>query len=167
MRIQHLTILNTREAKRLHEQLEQQYGYKGKMPYAFLQSNKDKVYIIHKDVDQVELQTLRVDTLGLYFMTLHYPHEKGKKTSEFQLRLSIEGSQLIGPQATKNVLDLTKEQTKAWFRGEDLEIDPSCTGFQIIRHQSDYLGCGKASSGKLYNYLPKTRRIVPEHTPNE
>ncbi len=157
MKIKHLTVLNSRDVKKIYEQLEQQYGFKEKLPYAFLKSNKDKLYIVHRDIDHIDSEDLKIDTLGLYFATQH-PTE---------LRLSMEGSQFLGAHATKNVLELTKEQTKAWFRGEDLSISPDLIGFQIVRHDLDYLGCGKASHGKLYNYLPKTRRIVPEHTPNE
>ncbi|MEK6963564.1 MAG: hypothetical protein AABX70_04000 [Nanoarchaeota archaeon] len=157
MKIKHLTVLNSREVKHICEQLEQQYGFNEKLPYAFLKSNKDKLYIVHRDIDHIDADDLKIDTLGLYFAT-QYPQE---------LRLSMEGSQILNVQANKNVLELTKEQTKAWFRGEDLQVPPELTGFQILRCGSDYLGSGKAANGKLYNYLPKTRRIIPEHTPNE
>lgn len=157
MKIKHLTVLNSRDVKHIYEQLEQQYGFKEKLPYAFLKNNQDKLYIIHRDVDEIDAQDLHIDTLGLYFAT-QYPEA---------LRLSMEGSQILGVNAHKNILDLTKEQTKSWFRGEDLEVPSELNGFQILRSGPDYLGCGKASKGKLYNYLPKTRRIIPEHTPNE
>lgn len=157
MKIRNLTVLNTREVKQIHEQLEQEYGYQGKLDYAFLKNNRDRIYILHRDIDKVPIDKLRIDSAGLYFAT-SYPSA---------LRLTMEGSQIIGPQAKKNVLDIDKEQTKAWFRGEDLVVDKALQGFHLIRHSKDYLGCGKARDGKLYNYLPKTRRIIPEHTPNE
>ena len=144
MKIKHLTVLNSREVKQIHEQLEQQYGFDQKLPYAFLKSNKDKLYIVHRDVDKIDASDLKIDTLGLYFAT-QYPGE---------LRLSMEGSQLLSSNAHRCVLELTKEQAKTWFRGEDLPVSPDLAGFQIVRHGSDYLGCGKAAKGKLYNYLP-------------
>lgn len=164
MKISSLTVLNTREVKQVREQLEEQHGFKGELPFVFLKSNRDRLYVIHRDVEKVKTEELRIDSMGLYFAT--QPFEKNRKENA-ELRLSVEGSQIIGPKATKNILEINKEQAKAWFRGEDLEIDGKLQGFCLVKHEKDYLGSGKAGSGKLYNYLPKTRRIIPEHTPNE
>jgi NOL1/NOP2/fmu family ribosome biogenesis protein len=74
------------------------------------------------------------------------------------MRLSIEGSQIIGPKATKNILEINDEQTKQWFKGEDLEMNGNFSGFLIIKYKDDFLGTGKYSNGKILNYIHKNRR---------
>ncbi|RMF06600.1 hypothetical protein D6764_01915, partial [Candidatus Woesearchaeota archaeon] len=36
------------------------------------------------------------------------------------------------------------------------------SGFQIVRSGGDFLGCGKASQGRLFNYVPKARRLATD-----
>ena len=80
---------------------------------------------------------------------------------ENEIRLSIEGSQIIGPKAAKNVVEINEEQTKEWLKGEDLEIDgkSNYSGFVIIKHNADFLGTGKYKENKILNYVSKSRRI--------
>ena len=76
------------------------------------------------------------------------------------IRLSIEGSQIVGLKAAKNVVDLDEEETKRWFKGEDLEKEcKDCSGFVVLRHKNDFLGTGKYTNGKILNYVSKTRRV--------
>ena len=74
-----------------------------------------------------------------------------------ELRLSIEGSQIIGKGSDKNIADI--EDTRAWLRGEDLELVGDYSGFVIIRHNKDFLGCGRYKEGKILNFVPKARRL--------
>jgi len=76
------------------------------------------------------------------------------------IRLSIEGTQIIGQKATKNVVELNEEETKKWFKGEDLDKEcKDCSGFVILKHKNDFLGNGKYSNGKILNYVGKVRRV--------
>ena len=76
-----------------------------------------------------------------------------------ELRLSIEGSQLIGKAAKKNVVEISDCQVKKWLFGNDIEIGTACEGFVIVRNKNDFLGTGKIKDGVLLNFIPKTRRI--------
>ena len=77
-----------------------------------------------------------------------------------EIRLSIEGSQLVGPKATKNIAEITEQQAKQWLKGEDLEIkDNHYSGFIIIKHDNYFLGAGKYKENKILNYVGKSRRI--------
>jgi NOL1/NOP2/fmu family ribosome biogenesis protein len=93
--------------------------------------------------------------MGLYVAA----YMKGK------LRLTIEGAQLIGPHATKNVVALNDEETAAWLAGGNIPLDiieadvesiPDGT-FVIVKHAADWLGCGRKADAFLYNYVPKSR----------
>ena len=76
------------------------------------------------------------------------------------IRLSIEGSRIVGPKAAKNIVELDEEQVRNWFKGGDLELEcKDCSGFVILKHKNDFLGTGKYKEGKILNYVSKTRRI--------
>jgi len=126
-----MLFLNTRQIKEITKKLKNQFGFDGKLDFAFLKSTKNKIYIVTKDIGNIEYEELRMDTMGNYF-----------GTDEDDIRLSIEGSQLVGPFSTKNILDLNEEQMQQWFHGEDVEIQ-GVNGFHIIKYKSDYLVCYK------------------------
>jgi len=152
--MQRLNILNKKEIKRILELIKEQWGVKLSLDVVFLKSNKEKLYIAGKEVFTIDLKKLRVNSLGLYFGELR----------ESTLRLSIEGSQIVGPKATKNVIELTDEELKTWLKGGNivLRTGNSYSNFVIIEHKNDFFGCGKYSNGKLLNYFPKVRRIYAE-----
>ena len=69
--------------------------------------------------------------------------------------------QIFGKYATKNILELTKEQTKTIIEGFDLDIEKSnCSdGYVIFKYKNFFLGCGLLKDGKLKNMIPKAKRI--------
>jgi len=109
---------------------------------------KNKIFIITKDISKIDLNELRINSLGMYFGVLY----------ENTIRLSIEGSEIVGKTAKKNFLELNDRDADLWMSGQDFEIDSNLSGFIIIKHNNYFLGCGKMVSGKLYNYVPKERR---------
>jgi NOL1/NOP2/fmu family ribosome biogenesis protein len=154
---QHLRILNSKEIKEVHEKLRDQFGFTGKVGAAMLLSEKkEKVYLFTQDLAGVDISRLRIDTMGLYFASFFGG----------LIRLSIDGSQIVGPRCTKNILDITKEEMQTWLRGEKLALselsrrpDETPTGFVLVRYGGDYLGCGKIAGDLVLNYIPKTRYI--------
>lgn len=153
MKIKNFEILNSKAIKELVKLLQQQWGYDAKLECGFLQKEND-IFLITKDVDKIALGELNVNSLGLYFAELR--HE--------QLRLSIEGSQIIGKTAKKNVLEISDAQMRQWLKGENLDApDGSSTcddnAYLIIKHDTDFFGCGRIKDGKLLNFVPKARRL--------
>jgi len=146
-----LKIQNSKEIKNIKKMLEEQFGYSD-IDYGFLINNKGKIYIINKEIANIDTAQLRVDTYGLYFGEL--------KNDE--LRLTIEGSQLIGPHASKNILELTKEESRDWLRGKDLEIKTELKGYVLIKSGKDFFGTGRIRENTVLNFVPKTRRIKIE-----
>lgn len=148
------TILGSREIKVFFKELEKQFG---KIPENFKElvfiKGKEKVYIITRDIDNVNMTNIRINSIGLYIVEI----------KNEQLRLSIEGAQLIGPHATKNVCELTKEQLKKWFKGEDIQVEGQYEGFVILKYENDYVGSGRYSEGTITNFVPKARRILEMH----
>ena len=147
--MQNLKILNKKQTKEILSLIKKQWGADFKEDYAFLKNEKGKVYLINKDISKINLEKIRINCLGLYFA----------KIITNEIRLSIEGSQLIGPLAKKNILELNEKQAKEWMSGNDLEIKGKHSGFLLIKHKTDFLGTGKCRDEKVFNYVGKARRI--------
>ena len=145
-----LKILNSREIKEIYAMIEGQWGAKLKLDYGFLKNSKNRIFIISNDISKIDLSKLRLNSVGMYFCEID---SKG-------IRLSIEGSQLVGQKAIKNIVELNEDETKKWFKGEDLEKEcRDCIGFVILKNKNDFLGTGKYSNGRILNYVGKSRRV--------
>ena len=148
--MQELKILNNKQIKEIYRMIDKQWGIKIKLDYGFLRNSKSRVFIVSKDISKININKLRLNSVGMYFC------ETGKAV----IRLSIEGSQIVGPKATKNVVEVDEDEIKKWLKGEDLEKEcKDCNGFVILKHKNDFLGTGKYSNGRILNYVGKSRRI--------
>ncbi len=153
------------DKKQLLKQLQNQFKTKDLKEYfqdkSFLLSNKDKIYLLTttliNDILSAKLdKLLNIQNLGVYFARKQDQH----------LRLSPEGSQLVGPLAKINILEIDNNQTNLWFRGFDIqltktqkdELNPQGP-YIILKNKEDFLGCGKFTGDKILNFLPKERRI--------
>lgn len=154
-------ILNSKETKHILEKIRDQYGYdidKNELDYAFLMNKDKRIYIISKDLARVPYDEMKIDGIGIYFGELYNE----------RLRLSIEGAQIIGKHSTKNIYDLDYDQMISWIKGNDIEFKDVGEDFVIVRYKEpktqkyDILGCGKynKSTGKLINYVSKSRKLV-------
>ncbi|MGV8141474.1 MAG: methyltransferase RsmF C-terminal domain-like protein [Candidatus Woesearchaeota archaeon] len=157
--INNLRILNSKETKHLAERLLEQYGYdydKKANGYVFLMNKDNRIYIISRNIADVPYDDMKIDSIGMYFGELY----------KDSLRLSIEGSQIIGPYADKNVIEIDKEQMLDWIRGMDVIYEDTGKDFIIIKHvneesgKTDFLGAGKYKDGKIMNYVSKSRKLV-------
>tara|TARA_Y100000034_G_scaffold40026_2_gene49308 strand:- start:736 stop:1257 length:522 start_codon:yes stop_codon:yes gene_type:complete len=170
--MKNLKILNSKQLKPIKQLLKQQFDADFDFSkYAVLLSSKDKIYIANKDIftdKNLDLYKLRVNSIGIYFAYI--------KNNE--LRLSIEGSQLVGPIAKTNIITLSDKEFNQWIQGIDIDKSAhkkpspshppkekqqynSITNnkFVIIKHNTDYIGCGKTKDNRILNFVPKTRRI--------
>lgn len=142
-----LQILNKKEINNILFLLDKQFNFKDKLDYVFLQHENGKLYIVNKDVFDIDFKKININNLGVYFGQLKHN----------ELRLSIEGSQLIGPFSKRNILDL--EEKGDWMKGIDIDYNGELTGFVLLKHGKDFLGCGKVINNKILNYIPKERRL--------
>ena len=147
--MENLTILNSKEKKNIYMLINEQFGCDLGKEYEVFMNSRNRIFLLNKDFVKIDISQLRVNSLGLYFGEIY----------NNELRLSIEGSQLIGKTAKKNVLDLEDEQAAKWMKGEDFEIDSDLKEFVLVKNNSIFLGCGKISNKRLYNYVPKERRV--------
>mgnify|MGYP001572519786 CR=1 FL=1 len=161
-------ILNSKEVRNILGIVKQQWGCDFSFDGGFLEGKDGDIFLISRDIEKLDLERLHIDSLGLYFGQLRNPNRAKHDWAQSQqgdlgneLRLSIEGSQLVGKTAAKNVVELNDGEFKLWLRGEDVEkalID--CSGYVLVKHNSDFIGCGKCKEGKILNFVPKARRVA-------
>ena len=141
-----LEILNNKETKQLKHAIESAFGYSPE-GYYLTGGRRHRVYLFTGS--QIP-EITRIYSLGVYIGTV----EKDG------FRPSIDGAQLIGPHASSNVLEISKDLRRDWFLGNDLHVSCDQRGpYIILKCCNDFLGAGKLGSNVIYNYLPKDRRI--------
>ncbi len=123
--------------------LKEQFGADLPEEIRFYLGGKNRVYA-YKSCEFDEIASHR----GIYFGTIERDG----------LRLSIEGSFIVGKVARKNVIELDAESFSRWMRGEDVEAD--VRGYCIVKCGSYFAGCGKGNGRVLRNFVPKDRRVV-------
>ena len=87
-----LKILNSKEIKEILKMIEKQWGAKIKLDFGFLKNQKNRVFVVSRDISKIDASKLRINSIGMYFCEMD---DKG-------IRLSIEGAQTVGPEAKKN-----------------------------------------------------------------
>ncbi|MEM3370881.1 MAG: hypothetical protein QW471_04300 [Candidatus Woesearchaeota archaeon] len=119
--------------------------------FALMQDSNNNIFIISKGVSALNsVKHLRIDSAGLYFGEL----------KNGNLRLSIEGSQIVGRHASKNIVKLSREECSEWMKGNSIRKDiPSHQGYLIVKYENYFLGCGRIKDGMLLNFIPKVRRV--------
>ncbi len=144
-----LKILNSKQLKLIKQIVKKQFDCDYAFDYMVMQNPDQKLYLMNKEYKNIDDSKLKINSLGMYFGQI--------KNGE--LRLSIEGSQILGPIAKKNVIEISSGLLKLWIRGHDIEVDSSENGFFIVKHKNDYIGSGKLKQGVLLNFISKIRRI--------
>ena len=150
-------ILNKKETQKILSLLSQQFGVKN-IPGILIKRGVEKIFFFQGDFTERDLKQLenytQIERIGLYFAKIF----QDKKGQEY-IRLSIEGSQILSNQITKNIFELNESQSKKWMQGEELLIKTRKKGFLIMKYKDDFLGTGKASEEKIGNFIPKSRRL--------
>ncbi len=150
-----LKILNKSEHKEILNRLKSQFGINS-IPGILAKRSEEKLFIFTGSFNEKQIRKLEscvfIERAGIYFAKI----VSGENNN---LRLSIEGSQILGNQIKKNIFELNKNQVEKWMKGEQLDIKTGKTGFLIMKHKNDFLGTGKASAEKIGNFIPKNRRL--------
>lgn len=152
---QETNILNTREIKHIRELLIEDFGYFPEDEFVFLQNSQNKIFIVNRDLEKLNLQNLVIDKIGFYF----------GEFKEHKIRLSKEGAQFLflkakeSQSSLRNIVELTSEETKTYFQGQDLDKDLGTENRPLIlvfNHQC--LGSARYKEKKILNFLPKIHR---------
>ena len=136
-------IGKTGDAELVKRLLMENYGHAPELIYE-IRGNHSKVYAYKP----CQLKIGDTGRRGIYF---------GRIESD-GIRLTIEGSFLVGPKATKNFIELDDERARRYLAGESVEVEVP-DGWVILKWRFYYLGSAKAKNGRLLNYVPKERRL--------
>jgi NOL1/NOP2/fmu family ribosome biogenesis protein len=153
-------FLNSKDIKKILGIIKKQWGAELSRDYVFIEK-KGKLNITTYDIAKLPLENLkRISSIGIYFGEL----------KNNALRLSVEGSEIVGKKAKKNVVVLNENDTKEWLKGKDIvlnetylnQIEQGYKGFVIVKDFEDFLGCGKIKGEQILSLLPKARTIKIE-----
>jgi len=147
-----IKILTDKEQAKIEGNLHEQFGIKN-VGGKILMLGAEKLFFFTGEIkeDQIKIleQVIPVDKIGVYFA----------KLINEEIKLTIEGTQILKDQITKGIFEINDEQAEEWMMGRELNIKTGLKGFVVIKCGKDLLGCGKASEHKITNFIPKSRRL--------
>jgi len=147
-----INFFNSKENKKFLAQLNEQFGIKT-IPGRVTKIGKEKIFLFAGNLDEKKIMEMQkiipIERIGIYFA----------KEFEGEYRLSIEATQILKDQITKNIIELNEEQKEIWMMGHELLMKTDKKGFVLIKYKDEMLGTGKASEEKIANFIPKSRRL--------
>ncbi|MEI6849594.1 MAG: hypothetical protein WCK29_01005 [archaeon] len=146
----HVHFIKTPEKRDIIEQLNGQFGVTD-LPYLLIESGKEKIRAFSGSLSKDEIAKLseiaHIELIGMYLI---------KKESD--MRLSLDATNVLQKQITKNIIDLSDAEYELWVRGTDLDMKKP-RGTYVMKYKSDFVGCGRSNELCLFNYMPKDRRL--------
>lgn len=151
-----MNFLKAEDVKQLEKIVKINYGTVIDLErFLILKNFEEKIWIASKDVLKIDLSKLRINSIGLYL---------GKLKRNEKIHLSLEGSQIVGKNANKNIVILDELSTKKFMQGLDVkpqkEIDCEYNNFVIVWSGNEIIGSSLLTEVKLKNLIPKSRRII-------
>ena len=158
---QYFKILNSEEKSEILKLLEKQFGIT-QLQGSLIKKGAERIFLYtgtltEKQIFRLE-KRINIERLGVYFGKII----ENKKTQTKEIRLSIEGTQLLKEKVKKNIYNIPDNETlEKWMKGQELnfEDDHGLRGFVFIKYNEEFLGTGKASEKKISNFIPKNRRL--------
>jgi len=151
-----LEILDKDEVKKFQEIVDKNYKSSFELKdFGVMLGSEERIWLAARDVFSFDFSKLPVNSIGMNF---------GKLKRNGKFRLTIEGSQLVGRTAERNVAIVSDNDAESFLRGEDVNIlqaiDCEEHTFVILKTESGIiLGSALFAEGKMKNLLPKSRRI--------
>ena len=143
-------FIHSTEKNKIIEALSSQFGITN-LPYLLIRTGAEKIRAYSGSLSKDEIMQIdklvNIEIIGEYLLK-----------EEGELRLSMDAIHLLKSQITKNIVDVDDNQFYYWIRGQhiDLKSEP---GIKIVRYKGDFVGCGKSNSHRLFNFIPKERRL--------
>lgn len=139
--------------QRIIDILNSQFGIK-EINGMLIKRGRERIFLYTGNFEYKDIQRLSrfnfLERVGIYF---------AKENERGELRLSIEGSQYVKKEASKNVVELTEDEMNTWMCGHEVEKTTGMNGFVLMKYKDDMLGTGNASEKKITNFIPKSRRL--------
>jgi len=143
-------FLHSGEKRETLRRMKNTYGIED-FPYLMLQIGKEKIRGFSGHLSKEEIHEIAklapIEGIGMYLA------KKGEG-----LRLSFDATQILKPLIKKNIFQMNDEQFESWIKGEDIEVSAD-KGILVMEHDGDLIGCGKSNGERIFNQIPKERRI--------
>jgi len=150
--MEYIKILSEQEKRKIENQLHAQFGIK-EIPGKIVMRGEERLFFFTGEIDEDGIRKLEqsapIEKVGVYFA----------KLINEEIKLTIEGTQLLKEQITKGIFQINDSQAEEWMMGRELNLKSGLKGFVVMKNNDDYLGCGKASQEKITNFIPKSRRL--------
>jgi len=148
--INKIEVLNSKDKKHFLQIIKDIYGITELLEFVYFKE-EDKLFVANKDLFDFGFDEYRVKSLGNYIGTF----------MKDGFRFSIEGSQLFGQLANKNIFEINEEERNLWILGETLNCDKSDfeDTYVLIKCGNDFIASGKIKDGKILNYISKNRKL--------
>jgi len=142
------------EKKEIEKIVEKNYGSKIDLSSFDCYINKrNEIYLVSKSVEE-KLITI-ASYAGMYF---------GRLKRNNKIQLSVEGSQIIGKFANKNIAIVDDENISRYMEGLTCDwvelINCEINNFVLIKNGNDFFGTGILRKDKIESLVPKARRIM-------
>src|SRR3989338_8673066 len=116
-----LYFFTKHETQEILSKLQEQFGIK-KIPGILLRIGQERIFIYQGNLNEQEIKQLEnivpIERAGVYFA----------KEEESGIRLSIEGTQILKGQITKNIFEINDERLESWMRGNEILLDDYTKG---------------------------------------
>jgi len=153
-------VLSREEVREVENLIRENYGCSIDLTrFIVMRTKEDKIRISSKEVARyLNMKKARVLTVGLYL---------GKLKRNRKIQLSVEGAQMLGEVATKNVAVISPEDVHTFLKGGNVEpvklLNCEPNNFVLVKSQEHVLGTGILRKGERWyveNLLPKARRML-------
>ena len=136
-----IRFIKSSEKKQIIEKLREQFGIEN-LPYLLIETGKEKIRAFSGSLSKEEI--IKIAQIA--------------NVELIDLRPSIDATHILASQITKSTINLTEEQAQQWLKGYDLEISTQ-RGTVVLKYNDDTLGCGKSNGERIFNHVPKDRRL--------
>lgn len=147
-----INFIKSREKKKMIEDLNREFGISD-LPYLLIESGKEKIRGFSGSLSKEEIMQLgelaNIELIGAYLI---------RQEDKDDIRLSFDACILLKNQISKNIISVSDEQFQEWIRGRDIDSN-GIKGSAIVSYKGDFIGCGKSNGLKVFNYVPKDRRL--------
>jgi len=156
MQASEIKFFSRKEKNRIEKIIEKNYCAKLDLSNVILaKTSNEKVWVLSKEVGKLDISKLKVINVGLYL---------GRLKANEKILLSIEGCQLVGRQARRNIAILNETEAEKFIQGQDVEVEKSVDckerNFVLVKYKEDFLGAGKFVNNKVENLVSKSRRLL-------
>jgi NOL1/NOP2/fmu family ribosome biogenesis protein len=142
--------LRKKETDTIKGLLFDNYGFSMPKSWNLYYLGKNKVWVVKEEFFDLPIQRLNVEVMGFYLC--HFEHDI--------FRLSILGAQLVGENASKNVLDISLKEAWELIRGFDIDKETNLDAtYIILKSPIGIIGVGKNHKTKVLCQIKKNRRV--------